>query len=158
MSFATAREHSTLGVLISVLVFAPSISSQEIPLNEFRNHLPAAMQEVVGKRQSDQLAVERASKVLLPPSLLPADKIWDKKLVTHGLAEAIRREDLGLTFRKKHFEFFDKPPKELDATLALKTGGLFVDSLSSVIRRMSILEEIGPVIPGSSITTNFAIA
>lgn len=144
MSSVMARKQRTIAVLLSVFVVAPSICGQVPRIGEVKVHLRESMDEVFRKRHLDPVAEKR-----LQDAFFSGGEIFDKQQTANSLVEAMRHQDFTLAFEKDRFELLNKPLQNFDAELLLGTSTLFVDSVSSVIRRHSVLDEIGPVVSKS---------
>jgi hypothetical protein len=137
--------------LVPVLsAVAPSVWGQAVRLQEVKAHLRRALEEVLGKRDIERDTIERLQEVFYQEG-----KILDKAEATNRLA-ALVQQDSAQTFderaRSKLSLFQDQDPG-----LVLQTSGQFVDSVSSVIRRLSIVKETVHAARHSSITINFGI-
>jgi hypothetical protein len=140
MSRSTLARWWSLLCLSVVAVFAPPIWSQFIERGEFQRFHREALREIVRKENLDPAAEERVRKALEPRSI-SKDRLWDKNRAAVRLTELQKRGDLGLKHDNGLFEVRRKPPLDVHPDL---TSLQFVDSLSSVIRRLSILDQLGP--------------
>ena len=132
-----------LGCLPVLAVFAPPIWSQFIARAEFERFHRAAMEEVLRKKNLDPGAAESIRKALAP-NRIGTNGIWDKERAAARLTEIQKRGDLGLKHENGLFELSRKPLVSVHPELLQRTSLEFVDSLSSVIRRMSVLDQLGP--------------
>jgi hypothetical protein len=143
MSRSTIARLWMLGCLPVLAVFAPPIWSQFVARAEFQRFHRAALREILRKENLDPAAVERVRKVLEPRSL-STNRLWDKNRAAVRLTEVLKQGDLGLKHDNGLFEVRRKPPVDVHPELFERTSLEFVDSLSSVIRRLSILDRLGP--------------
>jgi hypothetical protein len=150
---STLARRWVLTCLPVVAVFAPPIWSQVLARAEFAKFHRAALEEIVRKPDLDPEAVARVSKRLEPGRL---NRHWDGDVAASRLTEAQKRGDFGLKLDNKTnlFELHRTAPAVLhldpsQLDLSQQTSLEFVGSLSSVIRRMSILDQLGP--GGSSV-------
>jgi hypothetical protein len=132
-----------LGGLPVLATFAPPIWSQFVERAEFQRFHQDALREIIRKRNLDPAAVERVRKALEPGSL-GTNRLWDKNRAAASLTEELKRGDLDLKRDQGTFEVRRKPRLELPPGQFAQTSMDFVDSLSSVIRRLSILDQLGP--------------
>ena len=130
MSRSPRARRWILGGLPVLIVFAPPIWSQFVERAEFQRFHQDALREIIRKRNLDPAAAERVRKALQPG--VGTDGLWDKNRA--GGRFEVRRQ------------LRVDPQPELFA----RSSQDFVDSLSSIIRRLSILDQIGPG-PTSSI-------
>jgi hypothetical protein len=141
MASVMAKRQRMFTVLLSALVAAPSISGQAPRIEEVKAHFQESIREAARKQHADPAAIGR-----LEAAFFGTGEDWDKKSAADRLADGMRQQEFGLAFEKGSFEILNEPLKNSDAELFLGTSSLFVDSVSSVIRRYSVLDEIGPVV------------
>ena len=141
MSRSPQARRWVLGGLPVLAVFGPLIWSQRIERAEFEKFHQDALKEIVRNKNLDPAVVESVRKGFqLQPG---TDPLLDKNRAAASLTEELKRRDLRLKRDNGVFEVRRKPlniPPELFA----RTSQDFVDSLSSVIRRLSILDQLGP--------------
>lgn len=131
-----------LGCLPVLALFAPPIWSQFVARAEFERFHRAALSEIVRKGNLDPAVVERVRKSL-QPGRMGTSGLWDKNRAAVRLTEVLKQGDLSLKHDNGLFEVRRKPIHVQPEILA-RTNLEFVDSLSSVIRRLSILDQLGP--------------
>ena len=136
---ATARRWMLVFLIPVLAVLAPSIRSQKLLPREVDVHLRPAIEELNRTRGLDRATLEHVRE-----AFHSSDGTWNKERVTNRLAAAIARKEFGLSSDRKGFKILQKPATDPNPRLVLRTSGRFVESVSSVIRRLSILEEIGP--------------
>jgi hypothetical protein len=133
----------------ALAVVSRSIWSQELRLPEVRRHLGPAIDEVFGKRSLDWATRERLRGVLFPNNQmshkLPNNEMWHKQQARDRMAAWMTQEHLimmrdsdGLHFQK----LLDDPTFRIAGLMPAE----FVASVSSIMRRRSILEKVGPVV------------
>ncbi len=127
-----------LKFLVAILLVVTPLVSQVLERRVVETHLPRAIEEVVRKRNLDPQTLDRVKRTLLPRD----STTWNKEQATGRLAEAMKRKDFFLTKESDGFKIHLTHPEDLDPTVALRTSGNFVDSLSSVTRRYQVLDEI----------------
>jgi hypothetical protein len=125
--------------LLAILLVVTPLVGQVLERSVVETHLPRAIEEVVRKRNLDPRTLDRVKRTLLPRDITT----WNKDQATGRLAEAMKRKDFFLTQESDGFKIHLTLPEDLDPTVAQRTSGNFVDSLSSVIRRYQVLDEIG---------------
>lgn len=155
MYSCVAWRRGMCSLLVSLGVVVPSIRSQTPRPEEIKSHLHEALEEIlkdIDRGQRDRV-------------FLDLETVWNgdlplkKEQVASRLAEKWSREGRGLTRNDSVFEALSGPPDDpvhaasieqgrpsVYAILEpeLKTATALVDSLSSVMRRRSVVAEIGP--------------
>src|SRR5581483_1104661 len=140
MRLSRTRYWSFVALVAVLGLTARSIWSQRLGADEIGRHANTAIEELLGRRRADPDIVNRVRKNLL----LPRDGISNKEEAKTRLFDALKQHDFTLVRDGKGFEALTKPSIHLNDQIALQTSGEFVDSVWSVIRRLSILDEIGP--------------
>ena len=120
-------------------VFAPLIWSQRVEPAEFQKFHQDALREIFRTQNLDPAVVQSVRKAFQPGS----DRLLDKSRAAASLTEELKRRDLGLKRDNGAFEVH-LAPRDGRLDLSARTSLDFVDSLSSVIRRLSILDQLGP--------------
>ena len=143
MSRSPLTRRWMLGCLPVLAVFAPPVWSQFVPRVEFERFHRAALREIIRKDYFDPEAVERVRKAL-EPRRIGTNQLWDKNRAAVRLGEVLRLRDLSLKNENGLFELRRQLPVDVHPKLFEQTSLDFVESLSSVIRRLSILDQLGP--------------
>lgn len=156
MSRSILARRWMLGCLPVLAVFAPPIWSQRVARAEFQKYHRDALREIIRKENHNpgvlkpgslnRNAEGRITEVLKQWDFgLKLDNgLWDKNRAAVRLTEAQKQGDFGLKLDNGLFEVLRKPPVDFHLEVFERTSLEFVDSLSSVIRRLSILDQLGP--------------
>jgi hypothetical protein len=140
MLLPAVRCGSFIALLAVLGLSARTIWSQRLGAEEFSRHANTAIDELLDRRLADPDTVNRVRKSFL----LPGGDLSSKTQARNRLFESLKQHDFSLVRDGKGFEALPKTSVRLNDQLALKTSGEFVDSIWSVIRRLSILDNIGP--------------
>lgn len=87
---------------------------------------------------------DKEARERLERAFLGQGSVWTKEDATSRLVDAVRRKDLDLEFERDR-SHLDLEPFADDPASILRLSSEFVDDVSSIIRRFSVLDEIGPV-------------
>jgi hypothetical protein len=124
-------------------VLALPISSQILARAEFQRYHRAALDEILRRENLDRETMERVRKTL-EPRRISTNGHWDGDGAANRLTRALKRGDFGLKRDHNVFELDGMPISvDLQNHLSRAMSLEFVGSLSSVIRRMRILDQLG---------------
>jgi hypothetical protein len=131
-------------VFVAGFVFVSSTTRSQTPGRiEVKTHLGPAAEEVLHEKFEDESTRKRTLQAIEDAFVFGSGP-WNREEAASRVVEVLSREGLALSRDQLRFEIVPlqlgdpKPQFQLETSLAV------IDAVSSVMRRHSVLEEIGP--------------
>ena len=128
--------------MAALAILVPCVWSQAVVRVEFEKFYRAALRELVRGDDLDAAALEHVRQALVPRNI-GTSGLWDKNSAAVKLTEALKQGDVTLRHNDGRFEIRVTPRTEIQPETLQQASVEFVDSLSTVIRRLSIMDQLG---------------
>jgi hypothetical protein len=128
----------------SVLVaFAPPNGAQEMRVPEVRAHFNDAVHDLARRNRLDLATEHRLRDALEPGLLVSKGSLLDRQKTEKSVAHYLREGRFGLEPHGRRLEILSRPREEYGSATRELLSRELVRSFSSVIRRLSIVAELG---------------